>query len=284
MRRIGKNIGVYVNDITISYNDIGPDDAPVIIFIHGFPLNKSMWKKQVDALKGNYRTITYDIRGHGNSEPGNEEFSINLFASDLLCMMNELRLDTVILCGLSMGGYIALNAVNKYPERFDALILCDTQCIADSPEIKVKREETIRSINEKGVENYATESVKNLFAPASIANKPKEVTTVSQMIMNTPKQSLCNTLVALAERNETCSMLSEINIPVLIIVGKEDKITPPAMALQMHKKIKDSRIQVIDHAGHLSNIENQQEFNFQIKIFVDLVSEKSFCLSDTDGN
>jgi 3-oxoadipate enol-lactonase len=284
MRCIGKNIRVYVNDITISYNDLGPDDAPVIIFIHGFPFNKSMWKNQVDVLKRHYRTIAYDIRGHGNSEAGNEIFSIDLFTSDLVKMMDKLGIDTAILCGLSMGGYIALNAVEKYPDRFDALILSDTQCIADSPEIKEKRQKTIQSINEKGVESYATESIKNLFAPASIVSKQKEVNAIWQMIMNTTKKSLCSTLVALAERKETCSTLSEINIPVLIMVGKEDKITPPAMALQMHDKIKNSRMQVLDHAGHLANIENQQEFNSQLKVFVDLASQKSFCLSNTDDN
>jgi 3-oxoadipate enol-lactonase len=284
MRRIGKNIGVYVNDITVSYNDSGPADAPVIIFIHGFPFNKSMWKNQADEFKNNYRTIAYDIRGHGNSEAGKVKFSIDLFANDLVSMMDELRIDTAMLCGLSLGGYIALNAMEKYPERFDALILSDTQCIADTQETKEKREKTIQSINENGVENYAYESIKNLFAPASIERKQKEVNAIRQMIMNTPKQTLCSTLVALAERNETCSRLSEINVPVLIMVGKEDKLTPPAMALDMHKKIKDSRMQVLDHAAHLSNIENPQEFNFQMKVFVDLVSQRSFCLSDTDGN
>jgi pimeloyl-ACP methyl ester carboxylesterase len=243
-----------------------------------------MWKHQVDVLKRNYRTIAYDIRGHGNSEAGNENFSIELFTSDLMKMMDELKIDSAILCGLSMGGYIALHAMEKYPERFDALILSDTQCIADTPEIKAKRVKTIQSINENGVESYATESIKNLFAPASLVSSQKEVNVIWQMIMNTTKKTLCSTLSALAGRNETCSTLSEIHIPVLILVGKEDKLTPPDMALHMHHKIKDSRMQVIGHAGHLANIENPQEFNFQLKAFVDLVSERSFCLSDTDGN
>jgi pimeloyl-ACP methyl ester carboxylesterase len=243
-----------------------------------------MWKNQVDMLKKHYRTIAYDVRGHGNSEAGNEIFSIDLFTNDLVKMMDELRVDTAILCGLSMGGYIALRAMEKYPERFDALILSDTQCIADTPELKAKRVKTIQSIQENGVGTYATESIKNLFTPASIVSSQKEVNAIWQMIMNTTKKTLCSTLAALAERSETCSTLSEIQIPVLIMVGKEDKLTPPDMALHMHKKIKDSRLQVIDHAAHLANIENPQEFNFQLKVFLDLVSERSFCMSDTDGN
>jgi 3-oxoadipate enol-lactonase len=284
MRCIGNNIGVIVNDITISYNDQGPDDAPVIIFIHGFPFNKTMWRQQVEALKGSYRTIAYDVRGHGNSETGNEKFSIDLFASDLIGLMDELNLDTAILCGLSMGGYIALNAVEKYPERFEAIILSNTQCTADTPEGIEKRMKTIQSIKETGVEKYAEESIKNLFLPVSFSVKQKAVAAVKQMIINTSQQSLCSTLQALADRKETCSNLDEINIPVLIMVGREDKITPPPTARMMHEKIHNSLMYVLDHAGHLANIENQYEFNYQIRSFVDSITKKSFCLSDTDGN
>ena len=84
MRYFGNNIKTLVNNLVVSYTDEGPDEAPAIIFIHGFPLNKSMWDKQMEALKDNYRVIAYDIRGHGDSDAGNEEFSIDLFVSDLL--------------------------------------------------------------------------------------------------------------------------------------------------------------------------------------------------------
>ena len=284
MRCLGKNIEITVNNLTVSYNDVGPDDAPVIIFIHGFPFNKSMWRQQVEALKGSYRTIACDIRGHGNTESGNEKFTIALFADDLVNLMDELNISKAILCGLSMGGYIALNAVEKYPERFDGLILSSTQCTADTPEGKEKRMQTIQSIKETGVEKYAEESIKHFFLPASFNVKQKAVAAVKQMIINTSQKTLCNTLLALANRKETCTNLSEIDIPVLIMVGKEDKITPPDKALLMHKKIDSSQMYILDHTGHLANIENQYEFNYQLRAFVEFVSKKSFCLSDTDGN
>src|SRR6188768_2936469 len=93
MRRIGKNINISINNLSVSYNDLGPDDAPVIIFIHGFPLNKSMWNIQTEALKKNYRVIAYDIRGHGNSDPGIDEFFIELFVNDLLRLMEKLEIE-----------------------------------------------------------------------------------------------------------------------------------------------------------------------------------------------
>ena len=284
MRSPGKNMEITVNNLIVSYNDEGPDDAPVIIFIHGFPFNKSMWNQQPEALKDSYRIIAYDVRGHGNSENSNTKFSIDLFADDLISLMNELSLDSVILCGLSMGGYIALNAVERYPERFDALILSDTQCIDDSPETVEKRKAAIQNINENGVEKYADESIKNLFAPVSFTARQKEIDAVRQMIINTTPQSLCNTLLALAERKATCDSLSEIKIPVLIMVGKEDKITPPEAALLMHKKNRNSKMYVLENAGHLANIENDYEFNTQVREFASTVTKKSFVVNDSDGN
>jgi 3-oxoadipate enol-lactonase len=284
MRQIGNNIGIVINNLTVSYCDHGPDDAPVIVFIHGFPLNKSMWNEQVEALKDNYRVIAYDIRGHGNSDPGIDDFFIELFVHDLLRFMEKLRIQKSILCGLSLGGYIALNAVLKYPDRFDGLILNDTQCIADTPEIKENRCTAIIRIKEQGVEQYADESIKKLFAPESFIKKENVIAEVKEMIINTPKQTLCNTLHALAERKETCSRLQEINVPVLIMVGKEDKITPIAAAQQMHEKILNSKLEIIQHAGHLSNLENPTAFNTHLVKFLELVGKKSFCLNDTVGN
>lgn len=263
-----KESHIKTNNLTVTYNDEGPTEAPVIIFIHGFPFNKSMWDIQMEALKTSHRVISYDVRGHGNTKSEKTDFSIDLFVEDLINLMDNLKFDKVILCGLSMGGYIALSAIKKYPQRFDGLVLCDTQCIADTPEAKEKRMKTIENIKNKGIENYADESIKNFFASESYKTKQKEIASIKKMIMNTTEESLCNALLALSKRNETCSNLENIKIPVLIIVGKEDKITPPDAAQFMHEKIKDSSISIIENAGHLTNLENPIEFNHKLKKFM----------------
>lgn len=268
MRHKGSNIELTLNDINISYNDEGPEGAPIIIFVHGFPLNKSMWDKQVKALKDNYRVIAYDIRGHGNSEVGKIDFSIDLFVNDLLSFMDALKIEKTVLCGLSMGGYIALNAIEKYSDRFTALILSDTNCTADSPEAIEKRMNTIISIKENGVEKLANDLIPNLFAPESFRSNSEEIVAVKEMIVTTTPSSLSKSLHALAERKETCGKLTEIKVPVLILVGEEDKITPPEAAKAMHEKIKNSTLQVIPHAGHLSNMENSDEFNKHLNNFL----------------
>ena len=266
-----KNIQIAPNNFTVSYIDEGKKRAPSVIFIHGFPFNKSMWDKQVEALKDNYRVIVYDIRGHGGTDSGSEEFSLELFVNDLYSFMDTLKIDKTAVCGLSLGGYIALNAIEKDPGRFSALILCDTTCLADTPEAKDKRTKAIESIKKNGVEKYANDSIKNLFAPVSFVSRKKEIADVLGMMVKTSDQSLCNTLHSLTTRKETCSKLSEIKVPVLIMVGKEDKITPPETANFMHEKIKNSILCIIENAGHLSNIENPGEFNFQLKKFIEKV-------------
>lgn len=268
MRHKGSNINLTVNNINVSYNDEGPEGAPIIIFVHGFPLNKSMWDKQVKALKDNYRVIAYDIRGHGATEVGTIDFSIDLFAIDLLCFMDALKIEKTVLCGLSMGGYIALNAIQNHPGRFTALILSDTNCAADTPEAKEKRMNTIISIKENGVEKLADNLLPNLFAAESFKSNSEEIAEVKEMIVTTTIPSLNNSLHALANRRETCGKLAKIKVPVLILVGEDDKITPPEAAIAMHEKIKESSLQIIPHAGHLSNMENEDEFNSQLIKFM----------------
>lgn len=268
MRNSGKNIRITANNITVSYTDEGPENAPVIIFIHGFPFSKELWSKQMEAFNENFRVIAYDVRGHGNSWSGTDDFSIELFVKDLLSFMNVLEIEKTALCGLSMGGYIALNAIENHPYRFNKLILCDTSCAADSPEAKGKRTKAIEGIWENGIEKFADDGIKNFFAPESYNTKKDVIAEVREIMINTTEKSVIKTLLALSKRKETCTMLSKIKVPVLILVGKEDKITPPETAQFMHENINGSVMSVIENAGHLSNLENPDQFNEQLIKFL----------------
>jgi len=284
MRYSGNNIKLMVNNMQVNYTDVGPDEAPVIIFIHGFPLNLSMWDKQLEALNDKFRLISYDIRGHGESDAGNDVFSIELFVTDLIGFMDSLKVTKASVCGLSMGGYIALNAIEQYPERFESMVLCDTTCKADLPEGKEKRMKAVENIITNGVHNYASESVKNLFASGSFKSNNPAISEVKEMITNTSELSLCSTLLALSSRKETCSKLSEIKVPVLILVGDEDIITPASAAMFMHEGLKNSNLKIINGAGHLSNLENPAEFNQHLIVFFDSVYQDNLINKQTSDN
>jgi len=273
MRNSGDNIKIVVNGQTVNYDDNGPVNAPTIIFIHGFPFNKSVWRLQAELFKNNYRVIAYDIRGHGESTSGDQPPSIELFTEDLIAFMNLLNLEKVMLCGLSMGGHVALNAIQKYPGRFISLVLSGTKCPADNEEAREQRIVEKQQLKEKGIDNYADESLKRLFAPVSFSTRKEEVRATRKMIVENNPEEVSRTLAALAERKETCSGLAQINVPVLILVGKEDKITPPTEAQYLNERIKGSQLSVIEYAGHLANLENTHEYNEILGKFIDQVCE-----------
>lgn len=261
-----------VNGIDIDYDDIGAADAPAVIFIHGFPLNKSAWQAQMDVLKKTYRVISYDLRGFGGSGGGEAPFSMALFVEDLLALMDALRIKKATLCALSMGGYIALHAVEAHPDRFNALVLCDTQCSADANVGKAKRRAAIKSIRDEGVGPFADTLIEALFSSVSMDRYPETVERVRQIILETEPLTLERALEAMREREETCSKLPNIKVPVLILVGEADRITPLDTAVYLHENIEHSHLTIIEQAGHLSNLENPKQFNAALKKFLTAVT------------
>lgn len=263
----GYNLTIPVNNFHLSYDDIGEGSIP-IIFLHGFPFDKTMWQDQLDCLKSSYRLIPCDIRGFGKSKDEESALSIDLFADDLIQFMDKLSIDKAIICGLSMGGFIALNAIKRFPHRFEALILCDTQCIADSMEGKEKRYEIIDEIDVDGVAGFNEGFIKSVFHKDSITNKKELVEQLRSVVFSNSQHIIQQGLAALAERSETCSALNEINIPTLIICGREDEVTPLSESEFMHAEINGSVLQIIDKAGHVSNLEQPDEFNKHLLDFL----------------
>jgi 3-oxoadipate enol-lactonase len=258
---------VELNNIWISYNDIGIGKTP-IIFLHGFPFNKSMWDGQLDFLKNSHRLIAIDCRSFGQSLDNHIEASIDLFTNDLIQFMNALDLKKVIVCGLSMGGFIALNAIKKYPKRFSALILCDTQCASDTKEQKAKRMETIKEIETNGISNFTTTFVNAVFHEDTITNKMGLVAKIEADILANTPEVIIGGLKALASRAETCSSLSKIEVPTLIICGREDQVTPLSQSEFMHRNIENATLKIIENAGHLSNLEQPEAFNAELLEFL----------------
>ena len=225
METMHKQNSVTLHGINISYEEAGKGEIPVI-FIHGFPFDKSTWQPQIESLKKNYRVIAYDIRGFGGSDLGEETISIDLFASDLIQFMDALNIKKAIVCGLSMGGYIVMNAVSRFPERFEAIILSDTQCIADSEENKEKRYKTIDQINKEGLEKFAGSFVQNVFCKETLENKKELVDEVKHLILKTSPETITGTLKALAERRETIGRADGRGGVALFRVERKGRVRP----------------------------------------------------------
>ena len=252
----------------IYYVDLGDHSGPAIVLIHGFPFSHEMWNPQIEFLKNHFRVIACDVRGHGKSELGDGQYTLELFVDDLIALLDHLRLEKVVLCGLSMGGYIALRAIERNPERFRALILCDTTSNADSNEAKLRRAASIKTVKRTGVVPYAQEFLKAVLTQQTIQNKLDLVSAVRSMIESNSSVGICGTLLALAGRTETTPSLPKIHVPTLILVGEHDKITPPELSEKMNALIPNSNLQIVPNAAHLSNLENPEEFNGHLLNFL----------------
>ena len=254
-----------INNLTV-FQEGNPANIP-IIFVHGFPFDHLMWNNQVSAFKSSYFCVSYDIRGLGESPTGDGQYTIESFVDDLEKIIDELKMEHPVLCGLSMGGYISLRAVERMEEKFRALILCDTKSEADNNETKLKRAAGIKRINNEGIQKYISDFVPNCFAEESIENLGEQYISILERSMNSDPLGVKGCLLAMAGRTDTTEYLSKIEIPVLVLCGERDTLSPPDSMKAMATRINNSEFAIVPGSGHMSAVENPSFLNERIRSF-----------------
>ena len=249
------------------YSESGNPQAPALFLIHAFPLTHSMWEEQLETLK-NYRVIRYDLRGLGKSKVSQLQLSLEDHVDDLLKLQAYLEIEKAIWCGLSLGGYIALRALEKYPERCKALILCDTKSAADGNEGKLKRIQAIRMLQNDGLENFAKKSAPSLLSENTLKNKPAVEEKVKSMILEQSPEAIISAQFAMLSRTDTSASLAKIKVPTLILSGEKDALISPSEQMEMQTNIPQAQFELIAQAGHLSNLEEPKLFNEKIEAFL----------------
>ncbi len=248
-----------VRGIEIAYDDLG--SGPSVVLLHGYPFNRSMWRDQLGELQQHHRVIIPDLRGHGESAVTEAPATMQRMAGDVASLLETLNISRATIGGLSMGGYVALAFYRLFPLRVRSLVLADTRAQADTEEAKQNREKEAQKALQEGMEGIADALLSKLLAAETVSKRPEIVKRVRKMIVETAPEGAAAALRGMAERQDQTSFLSRIIAPTLILVGSEDALTPVADAEIMHREIGGSRMQVIEGAGHVSNIENPQEFN-----------------------
>jgi len=261
-----------INGTTIYYAEGGKATGTPVVFVHGFPFSSAMWSEQLEAIGSAYRTITYDLRGLGKSAVGDGQYTIEGHVDDLLALLDQLKITQAIIVGFSMGGYIALRAMERNPERFIAAALCDTRCEADDNTGKVKRANAAVIVKESGAAEFAKNFIPAVFSPTSVHNNTAAVAKIREIITTTDPLAIAGNLIAMAARTDTSAALSKIAVPTLILVGELDTITPPDAAMFMQANISAAELQQIPHAGHMSNLENPAAFNERLLDFLQRVT------------
>jgi pimeloyl-ACP methyl ester carboxylesterase len=258
---------IRLRDFHMDHEDLGTR-AP-LLFIHGYPLDRSLWAAQVNELSDITRAMAVDLRGHGGSDPTPGPYSMDLFADDLHEFLDALRVtQPAALCGLSMGGYVAFAFYRKYPARVAALILTATRAGADSPEGRANRDQALALAQEKGVSAIAESMLPRMLSPKTYQLRPDLAAHVREMMERTSLEGVLGDLAALRDRPDSTSTLAQIDRPTLILHGADDQLIPPSEAEAMHAAVKGSQLKIIPEAGHLLNLEQPEMFNEAVRGFV----------------
>lgn len=245
-----------------------------LLLVHGFPLDHTMWRYQAEAFHTNYRVIAPDLRGFGQSyvEPIAAKTGVPMadYADDLAVLLENLRVvEPVILCGFSMGGYVAWQFLERYRSRVKALIMCDTKSAADTPQARETRFKMAESVEGWGSAHVATLMVSKLFAASTLNKNAKIVEEVQDVIARTDPVAIAAAQRGMAHRGDKTALLPNIDLPALYIVGKDDQISPPAEVRAMADATPGARYVEIADAAHMSPMENPRAVNRAIASFVD---------------
>lgn len=239
-----------VNGVRLAVEHRGSGTA--ILFVHGFPLDRTVWQHQIDSLTG-FRRIAPDLRGMGQSDAPDLGYSMSTYAEDLVGVLDALGEGQVVLCGLSLGGYVAFEFLRRWRERIRGLILLDTRAEADSAEGRRARDGLIGRVREQGAIAAAEAMLPRFFTPQV---SPDLIERVRTMILRTPVSGIVGALSAMRERPDSTALLETLTgIPTLVLVGAEDMITPPSIAQAMATAIPGARLMEIPGAGHLPCVE-----------------------------
>jgi pimeloyl-ACP methyl ester carboxylesterase len=242
----------------LAYDDDGP--GPVVVLLHGFPLNRSMWSAQETSVGSIYRVIAPDLRGHGESAAPEGVYTIDGMADDVIELLDALQLrEPVVLGGLSMGGYVALSLIVRYPERFRALMLMDTRATADSPDAARNREDLARKVEASGNAGHVVEAMwPKMVSDATRRRRAELLGPLREAMEKTPARSIVGALRGMAARPDRTADLATIGVPTLVLVGADDAITPVDEVRAMAEKIPGARFVVVPDAGHLAPLENPE--------------------------
>ena len=242
----------------IGYDDMG--QGTPVVFLHAFPLNRSMWTPQTSALAADWRCIAIDFRGFGESA-ADGPFAIDRYADDVAQLLDELGVRRAIVIGLSMGGYIAFALWRRHASRVRALVLADTRAGADSPETRERRHELMTLALHEGPAAVADRQLVGLLGKTTRERRPDIASAVRAIAASATVAGIIGALEAMLGRPDSTPTLATVTVPTLIVVGDQDVITPAKEARAMQAALPGSRLELLSSTGHLSSVERPAAFN-----------------------
>lgn len=253
--------------ISLAHREAG--SGTPLVLLHAFPLSSAMWLEQRELLGSRCRVITPDQRGFGGSELGSDEPSLAECADDVLALLDGLGLDRVVLGGLSMGGYVAMELLRRAPERVSALLLADTKASADAPEAREGRLRTAEAVERDGTDALAETMLPVLLGATTLATRAAVAGRVRGLVAAAPAPAVAWASRAMAARPDSFEVLRATDVPALVVVGEEDALSPVAQAQEMVDALPQGRLAVLPGAGHLTAVEDPAAFAAAVGGFLD---------------
>jgi 3-oxoadipate enol-lactonase len=258
---------IYVGDVRLHVPNQG--FGPALLLVHGFPLDHTMWRHQIRQFAGKYKVLAPDLRGFGASDISPGTVTMEDYADDMAALLDALRVDKVVFCGLSMGGYIAFQFAKHYPDRLAGLILCDTRAVPDTPEAAQNREALAAKVLKEGTSALAEDMMKKLFAPATLESGSDEIASIRAVMENARPEGVAAALRGLAARPDSRELLGQIEVPTLVIVGEHDAISPPDEMKAIADAIPGAEFLLVEGAGHMAPLEKPEPVNAAIGAFLE---------------
>ena len=228
-----------------------------------------MWEPQLELADAGWRVIAPQLRGMDGGAADPPATSIDDFAADVIDLLDALHIDDAVIGGLSMGGYVAFALFRHAPRYFRGLVLADTRSQADTPEGVESRKRMVALVREKGAAAIAAEMLPKLLSDATRQHQPDVVERVRALTLANSAEAIAGALAALMTRPDSTPLLQTIHCPTLILVGRDDTVTPPALSEELHRRIAGSELAIVENAGHLSSLEQPAVFNEALARFLE---------------
>ncbi|GJM25545.1 MAG: alpha/beta hydrolase [Phycisphaerae bacterium] len=244
-----------INNRNVAYEVTGDGDP--VVLAHGFPLNRQMWQSQIDTLATSHMVIAPDLCGFGESDEPSSAISMQNHADDLAGLLDHLAIDQpVTIAGFSMGGYVAFEFWRRHRKRIGGMMLIDTRADPDSDEKAAGRREAAERVLAEGADFLIDGMIPNLVSPQTLENNAALVKALKEMMATSSPSGVAAALNAMADRADSRDLLGEIDVPVAVIVGAEDAISPPADMEKIAQSLQSAEFCVIPNAGHMTTMEN----------------------------
>jgi pimeloyl-ACP methyl ester carboxylesterase len=258
-------IALLPGGLELAYDEAG--SGTPVIFLHGWPHGRALWAGQLSGLQTQARCVAPDLRGFGGSSVAGP-YAIDQYADDVAALAATLGIERAVVCGLSMGGYVALAMARRHRALLRGLILADTRATADTPEAREKRARLAEFVAEHGVERLAGQQLESMVGRTTLATRPEIGESLRQIMAAAPRAGVIGALHAMADRADASDLLPTIDVPTLVVGGVEDTFTPPEVLRSLSAAIPHSRLELLDGCGHVCAFERPAAFNHVVSEFL----------------